>query len=129
MSKITVIQLKPNTDLKRALLDVEVDSGAIISAVGSLRSMCVRIADGKSIQEHHENMEVISLSGTLTKGHLHAHISAINGNMQVIGGHLMEGCIVNTTMEIVIQDFSDQYNNERKYDETTGYDELVVIKR
>ena len=129
MSKFTVIRLKPNTDLKRALLDVEVDSGAIISAVGSLRSMCVRIADGKSTQEHHENMEVISLSGTLTKGHLHAHIAAINGNMQVIGGHLMEGCIVNTTMEIAIQDFSDQYNNERHYDEATGYDELVVIKR
>lgn len=129
MSKTVVYRFKPHQDLKKALSELAIDSGSIISAVGSVSLMCVRVADGKSIEEHHENMEVISFSGTLTKGHIHAHIAAINGKMNVFGGHLMDGCIVNTTMEIVILDFSDEYDNRRENDLQTGYDELVVIKR
>lgn len=129
MSKTVVLRLKPKEDLKQKLKECSIQSGSVISAVGSLRSMTVRVADGKTIEEHHENMEVISLSGTITQGHVHIHIAGINGKMEVFGGHLMDGCIVNTTMEIVLLDFSDEYDNSRAYDEETGYDELFVTKR
>lgn len=126
-------RLQPKADLKKSLVEFmklnEIQSGAILSAVGSLAHMCVRIADGKTSEEHHENMELISLSGTLTSGHIHAHLSAINGKMEVFGGHLLEGCIVNTTLELVIVDLSENFQNQRVYDEQTGYDELVVIKK
>lgn len=45
--------------------------------------------------------------------------------MKTIGGHLLEGCLVNTTVELVIISFED-IKMERKYDETTGYKELEV---
>lgn len=133
MSQIHVLRIKPNQDLKLSLLEFSklnhIQSGSIVSAVGSLRSMVVRIADGKSIEEYHEPVELTSLSGTFSDGHIHAHLSAISSKMDVFGGHLMPGCLINTTMEVVILDFSDSHQNTRVFDPQTGYDELLVIKK
>jgi uncharacterized protein len=133
MSQIHVLRIKPNEDLKLSLIkyaqDSHIQSGSIISAVGSLKSMVVRIADGKSLEEYHEPVELTSLSGTFSDGHIHAHLLAISSRMEVFGGHLMPGCRVNTTLEVVIMDFSDTYNNTRVFDPQTGYDELVVLKK
>ncbi len=129
MSKTVVLRLKPKEDIKLALKNLDIDSGSIISGVGSVSKMCCRIDDGVTVLEHHEPMEIIAFSGTMTKKNLHIHIAGINGKMEMFGGHLMDGCIVNTTMEIVILDFSDEYQNDREFDDATGYDELVVHKR
>ncbi len=84
--------------------------------------MQVRIADGKSVVCDTQNREVLSLSGTLINGKIHAHIGAISTKMDVFGGHLMDGCIVHTTMEITLLDLSDDIQAERTYDSETGYD-------
>jgi predicted DNA-binding protein with PD1-like motif len=132
-TNIKMLRLKPRADLKQSIKSFceenAIQSGAILSAVGSLSSMNVRIADGRTSEQRRENMELISLSGTITDGHIHAHIAAINGKMEVFGGHLLNGCIVNTTMELVIGDYSEDYHNSREHDENTGYDELVVSPR
>lgn len=131
--KYIMMRLEPKSDLKLSLLEKmaqeNIQSGSIVSAVGSLSHMRVRIADGKTTEEHHENMELISLSGTLTDGHIHAHLSAINGDMEVFGGHLLEGCLVNTTMELVLLDLSAVFENKRVLDPKTGYDELKVCPK
>ncbi len=46
--------------------------------------------------------ETVSLSGTAEEGgeHLHASLSDPEGN--VVGGHVLEGCVVRTTMEIIL---------------------------
>ena len=46
----------------------------------------------------------------------------------MVGGHLVEGCIINTTCEPVIgEQEGDVY--EVEFDEETGYDELIVKPR
>lgn len=89
--------------------------------------MKVRIADGETIVSDDQNREVLSLSGTLINGKIHAHIGAISTRMDVFGGHLMEGCIVHTTMEITLLDLSEDVQAKRIFDSETGYDELNVI--
>ena len=126
-----LLRLKPNQDIKQALIDVanmrSIKIASIVSAVGSVSSMKVRIADGKTIACDTQDREVLSLSGTLINDKIHAHIGAISISMDVFGGHLMEGCVVHTTMEITLLDLSDEVNAERTYDSETGYDELNVI--
>ena len=126
-----LLRLKPNQDIKQELLKFVLDRNtkvaSIVSALGSVSSMQVRIADGKSVVCDTQNREVLSLSGTLINGKIHAHIGAISTKMDVFGGHLMDGCIVHTTMEITVLDLSDDVNAERTYDSETGYDELNVI--
>ena len=126
-----LLRLKPNQDIKIELLkyaqERNTKTASIVSAVGSVSSMKVRIADGKTIVGDDQNREVLSLSGTLINGKIHAHIGAISTRMDVFGGHLMEGCIVHTTMEITLLDLSEDVQAERIFDSETGYDELNVI--
>ena len=126
-----LLRLKPNQDIKLELLkyaqERNIKTASIVSAVGSVSSMKVRIADGKTIVGDDQNREVLSLSGTLINGKIHAHIGAISTRMDVFGGHLMQGCIVHTTMEITLLDLSEDVQAERIFDSETGYDELNVI--
>ena len=126
-----LLRLKPNQDVKLELLryaqERNIKTASIVSAVGSVSSMKVRIADGKTIAYDTYNREILSLSGTLINGKIHAHIGAISTRMDVFGGHLMEGCIVHTTMEITLLDLSEDVQAERIFDSETGYDELNVI--
>ncbi len=126
-----LLRLKPNQDIKLELLryaqERNIKTASIVSAVGSVSSMKVRIADGKTIASDTYNREVLSLSGTIINGKIHAHIGAISTRMDVFGGHLMEGCIVHTTMEITLLDLSEDVQAERIFDSETGYDELNVI--
>ena len=126
-----LLRLKPNQDVKLELLryaqERNIKTASIVSAVGSVSSMKVRIADGRTIVSDTHNREVLSLSGTLINGKIHTHIGAISTRMDVFGGHLMEGCIVHTTIEITLLDLSEDVQAERIFDSETGYDELNVI--
>lgn len=126
-----LLRLKPTQDIKLELLNYvfknNIEVATIVSAVGSVSLMRVRIADGKTIVDDNQQREVLSLSGTLVNGKIHAHIGAISTSMDVFGGHLMEGCIVHTTMEITLLDLTGNILAERVFDAETGYDELNVI--
>jgi len=72
--------------------------------------------------------EIVSLVGTLSReSQPHLHISLSDETGKVIGGHLPSsgGAIVRTTAEVVLGASSDLVFT-RKYDEETGFDELVV---
>lgn len=126
-----LLRLKPNQDIKLELLryaqERNIKTASIVSAVGSVSSMKVRIADGETIVSDDQNREVLSLRGTLINGKIHAHIGAISTRMDVFGGHLMEGSIVHTTMEVTLLDLSEDIQAKRIFDSETGYDELNVI--
>ena len=98
-----LIRLKPNQDIKQELIQFSIKYnikvGSIVSAVGSVSKMNVRIADGKTVVQDEENREVFAFSGTLVRHQIHAHIAAINTKMEVFGGHLMDGCLVHTTID------------------------------
>ena len=58
--------------------------------------------------------------------HIHLGISDSTGT--TIGGHLLEGCIVYTTAEIIIQQ-SDDLIFTRKKDGTTEWEELQIEEK
>jgi predicted DNA-binding protein with PD1-like motif len=49
-----------------------------------------------------EPLELITLSGTLSADGAHLHASVADARGHVRGGHVMPGCIVRTTAEIVL---------------------------
>ena len=102
-----------------------IKAGVILSAVGCISRGCLRDASGihkRSIEEH---CEIVSLIGTVSVKRCHLHISLSKEDLSTIGGHLQEGCIINTTCELVIGEIPGQ-EIDVTFDEETGYDELIL---
>ena len=72
-----------------------------------------------------EELEVVAGTGTVSKSGFHIHIVVADKDGVTTGGHLKNGCIVRTTVELVILKFDDQ-EYKREPDKSTGYDELVI---
>ncbi len=68
---------------------------------------------------------MLTLSGTLSTGGAHLHLSVSDETGRVIGGHLAYGCRVRTTAEILLAPLPD-WRFSREPDPDTGYLELVV---
>lgn len=124
-----VFRLQPNQDLKKELKNFvqnnSIKAGVMLTVVGSLSAINLRMAGGKDCLKILGAFEILSLTGTLSTAGNHLHLSISDHTGKVLGGHLMDGCIVRTTAEIAILSLED-VSFEREKDETTGYDELVV---
>lgn len=125
-------RLRPGQDLK-AELDAFVkqermEAGAILTCVGSLTDVTLRLAnqDGPTVWRGH--FEIVSLVGTLSTNGSHLHLSVSDSTGRTIGGHLLEGCKIYTTAEIVAG-VMPSLSYVREPDPTYGYRELVVRKK
>lgn len=125
------LRLTPGQDLRaeiEALAKAErVDAGCLLSAVGSLTTATLRLADGVTVKTFPGPFEIVSITGTLSPDGCHIHLSLSDTSGTVIGGHLQGGCLVNTTVELVALAF-DEISFTRKFDPETGYEELGISK-
>ncbi|MGY0373123.1 PPC domain-containing DNA-binding protein [Clostridium sp. JNZ J1-5] len=127
--KLHAFRLYPGEDLKKKIEDYsrekEIKAAAIITCVGSLTSAHLRLADENIKKKYEEKFEIVSLVGTISEDGCHLHISIADSNGKVIGGHLLEGCIIYTTAEVIIGEI-EEFVFVREYDDKTGFDELKV---
>jgi predicted DNA-binding protein with PD1-like motif len=131
--RVHAFRLTPGTDLKAELARVTeqeaLSAGFILSCVGSLSCARLRMpsapGDSEMFQTFAEPMEIVSLVGTLCADGLHLHVSLSRRDGACIGGHLVSGCIVHTTAEVVIGE-APRVAFRRLRDPATGYTELSV---
>lgn len=125
-------RLRPGQDLTIELdafvRHHRIEAGAMLTCVGSLTDVALRLAnqEGPTVWQGH--FEIVSLVGTLSTNGSHLHLSVSDSTGRTIGGHLLEGCKIYTTAEIVIG-FMPALTYVREPDPTFGYRELVVRKR
>ena len=126
-----VFRLKPGEDLKKSIQEYinnnKIKAGWMVTCVGSLTDYNIRMANQSNPSSGNGHFEIVSLNGTLSENGSHMHISFSDSTGKTIGGHLMEGCRVYTTAEIVIQS-SDEYIFKRENDGTTPWEELKIKK-
>ena len=127
--KILPLRLKPSQDLRQSLKDFvqtqNIGAGFILTAIGSLKQAAVRFADRQELTILHDKFEILSLNGTVANTGVHLHITISDRNGKTIGGHLVDGCIIYTTAEIVIG-VSEEFRFLRVTDPETGYLELEI---
>ena len=130
--KIHALRLNPGDDLKVKLNEFlqkeKIEAGYILTCVGSLRELSLRLANQKESTVVKNKFEIVSLMGTLSQDGLHLHLSAADSTGKVIGGHLTDGNIIYTTAEIVIGESKD-YVFKRETDSLTTFKELKIIKK
>ena len=127
---VHAIRLAPDQDLMKQLQvwASDHDAASVLSAVGSLNYANLRFANQPQPIHIDGPLEILSLSGTLSKHGAHLHLSVADGNGKMTGGHLKPGSSIFTTAEIVIGVYPDLVF-DRELDETYGYRELVVREK
>ncbi len=130
---VHVLRLQPGDDLRGALEAAFRDlhaagapaAACVVSAVGSLSQAVLRYAAEPQGDLQVEALELLTLSGTLGMGGVHLHASVADAQGRVRGGHVMPGCVVRTTAEIVLA-LLPGWSFERALDAGTGFKELVA---
>jgi predicted DNA-binding protein with PD1-like motif len=110
--------------IKALCAEKHIAAGVVLSAVGCISTGRVRDASGVTIREISEDCEIVSLNGTVSEKRCHLHIALSREDLSTIGGHLCEGCIINTTCELVIAELPET-RIDREFDDETGYEELI----
>ena len=127
--KVVPLRLQPGADLRRALEawmeEQEEQAGCVISAVGSLSPAQLRLAGAAEATAIQGELEILSLSGTLSPDGAHLHLAIAGSSGAVIGGHLCAGSLVRTTAELVLG-LLPQWRFCRELDPATGYAELQI---
>jgi len=131
--QIYALRLHPGQDLKQEIISYtkanHIDAGYIITCVGSLKKLSLRLANQSEISSWENKFEIVSLVGTISEGGLvHLHMSVADSTGKTIGGHLADGNIIYTTAEIVIG-ATREYKFTRSVDSVTTYNELLIEKK
>jgi predicted DNA-binding protein with PD1-like motif len=130
--RVIAARLKPGADLRLELEALAVRdglaAGVVLTCVGSLSVVCLRMANRHETSRFEGDYEIVSLVGTLSPDGPHLHLSASDGHGVVIGGHLQHGSLVRTTAEIVLGELED-VEFHRPVDPDTTWDELEVRPR
>lgn len=128
-----VLRLRPGDDLRQKLLAYvqaqSLEAGAVLTCVGSLTELSLRLANQEEATTWKGHFEIVSLVGTLSaSGGSHLHLSVSDGTGRTLGGHLLDDCLVYTTAEIVLAALP-ALQFTREIDPTYGYYELVAKPR
>ena len=133
ISRAAAFRLRPGEDvfegIERVCRENGINNGVIISGVGSLKQASYCVPEDRKDGSYtygdpyirKGSFSVTSLSGmicTTEDGSLlpHVHMTIAEGEGASFGGHMVKGCIVSVSLDIVIGEFSGMIMG-RRYDE------------
>ena len=128
--KELAFRLQKGDDLKACIEEKckDINTAIVLSGVGCVYHAHFRRAKATEYFDKEEDYEIVSLTGTVSNGKAHIHISLAEDSGATIGGHLEKGCLINTTCEVVLG-ILEEYESHRDFDENTGYDEIIFERK
>jgi len=129
MPTVHAFRLLPGQDLQAGIqsfvTDHGIEAGWTATGVGSLTDYTLRFADRPDGSSGNGRFEIVALSGTVSIHGSHLHLAISDRDGHTIGGHLLPGCRVYTTAEIVIVE-SPEHRFTRAVDGSTPWAELQI---
>lgn len=126
------LRLTPGQDLRAALdaaLAAQSMSAAfVLQGIGSLSAAQLRLAGASRPTELRGELEILTLAGSLSPDGAHLHITLADAQGRVLGGHVMAGCLVRTTAEVLLA-LLPEYCFAREDDAESGFRELAIRRR
>ena len=125
----TPLRLPPGADLRRSL-DTHTFpdgscSGFVVAGLGILMNPKLRFAVASEETTISGPVELMTISGSLSKDGAHVHVAVANAQGQLFAGHLCYGSVVRTTVELLLAPVPG-FELHRTHDTATGFKELVV---
>ena len=125
-------RLLPGVDLRLSIEDFvkenNIEAGWVACCIGSLTTYSIRFANQPEAENGNGYFEILNCSGTVSIHGSHLHLCVADNKGKTIGGHLMFGCRIYTTAEIIIVESAD-YIFSRVHDTQTLFKELHVEEK
>lgn len=129
MMQTLPLRLQPGDDLRAAvvaaLLAHGQQAGFVLQGIGSLGVVQLRYAGAAQPATLRGEYEILSLAGSVGIDDAHLHMMIADAAGQVQGGHVGAGCIVRTTVELLLALLPGRQFT-REFDARTGYAELTI---
>ena len=112
-----IFKLETGRDLLISLQEMakkENKTGYILSVVGNLSEAIIQCPGKKQSTLIKNNLEIISLNGTIDPNGCHLYISFSDGNCNVWAGHLKEGTIIFKAADMLIGFLEDNLIKKEK---------------
>lgn len=123
------VRLRPKQDLRIALESMlsenNIGAAFVLQGIGSLSVARIRFAGMNEATELRGDLEILTLSGSLSPDGGHLHIAVADAQGRVVGGHAAPGCIIRTTAEILLALLPDCHFS-REPDAESGCNELAI---
>lgn len=123
------LRLEPGSDLRSSLEAAASAAGGmpafVVCGIGSLSQTRLRLAGAASETAVAGDVEILTLSGTLTTDGAHLHMAVADAHGRVLGGHVCRGNLVRTTAEVLLLPLPTG-TLAREQDPRTGSKELVA---
>lgn len=131
-TRFLALRLHPGNDLRPAIeaafADCPEQAGFLAAAVGSLSRAVLRPAGRNEPLVLDLPLEIVAMSGTLSRDGAHLHLAVADATGAMTGGHLLAGSLVRTTAELVLG-LAAEIVFHRPADPGTGYPELDFLPR
>lgn len=110
--KIHALTLQSGDDLLREIENYistrKIAIGVVLSAVGDVCE--AKLINSKTLKttKINEDMDILSVSGTMSQVRNHLHVVFGRASTTVLGGHLPYGCVIGNSAEIIIGEFTPE---------------------
>lgn len=125
-----IFRLHRGDDLLRSIRryaeERDIRAAVITCGVGCVTRAVIRDASGVNVHTLEGRYEIVSLTGTVSADRCHVHIALAGEDLRVIGGHLCEGTLINTTCELGLSEIPG-VRFTKQWDAQTGYNELEIL--
>ena len=126
------LRLNPGEDLRAALQSVAREhhqrAAFVVAGIGSLVDARLRLAAAADVLLVPGPSEILTLSGSLGMDHAHLHMSVADAQGRVWGGHVMAGCCVRTTAELLIRCGQPMLKEDLTRYEENGFGARMTVK-
>src|SRR5580698_2410301 len=113
------VRLSPGDDLRVALEDMlrqfKWPAAFVIQGIGSLSAAQLRFAGDDNPTELRDDLEILTLAGSVSLDGAHLHMSVADSDGRVLGGQVTRGCRVRTTAELLLV-LLPEYRFSREHD-------------
>lgn len=123
------LRFSPGDDLRAriesALREVNAQAAFVMQGIGSLSIAQLRFAGEDQSTEMRGDLEILTLAGSVSPNGAHLHMTVSDNSGRVTGGHVAPGCIVRTTVELLLA-VLPEHQFSRDHDAETGFAELTI---
>ncbi|HDD67510.1 MAG TPA: DNA-binding protein [Candidatus Thorarchaeota archaeon] len=136
VKRVVLARMKPGEDIIETLERIATDNGiqgGQLNLIGAVSRATLGYFDRKRGEYRtftiEKDLEVVSCMGNLSRladgtAVVHAHMVASDETGRCYGGHVMRGCEVSATIEVIITEFDTELRRAR--DEMTGLNLLSL---